>query len=198
MDIDTYLIIACWLAFLCYWVVAAFGAKKSVRNANFRKGIYARFALLIMVIAVLHFTGNAHPLRSASGAARDGFARGFFSSSVVRSIGVAICALGFALAIWARVHIGRNWGMPMSLREKPELVTSGPYARIRHPIYTGVLTALIGTTLAIGPVVLIPFGVACVYFVYAASKEERTMVQQFPRAYAEYRNRTNMLIPFVW
>jgi len=60
-------------------------------------------------------------------------------------VGVALCALGIGLAIWARTYLGRNWGMPMSRKENPELVTSGPYAYVRHPIYTGLLIAMLGS-----------------------------------------------------
>src|SRR5258708_3671779 len=63
--------------------------------------------------------------------------------------GVALCVLGFGLAINARWHLGRNWGMPMSRKEQPELVTSGPYAHLRHPIYTGLILAMLGCTIGV-------------------------------------------------
>ena len=59
-------------------------------------------------------------------------------------------ASGIGLAIWARIHLGRNWGMPTSQKADPELVTTGPYRFVRHPIYTGLLVALLGTALAVG------------------------------------------------
>jgi protein-S-isoprenylcysteine O-methyltransferase Ste14 len=66
-------------------------------------------------------------------------------SLILAAIGALVFACGIALAVWARLHLGRNWGMPMTQRAEPELVTSGPYRFVRHPIYTGLLTALLGT-----------------------------------------------------
>lgn len=62
---------------------------------------------------------------------------------------LAIWVLGLGLAVWARIYLGRNWGMPTSTKEDPELVTSGPYRTIRHPIYTGILLAMIGSAIAV-------------------------------------------------
>jgi hypothetical protein len=66
--------------------------------------------------------------------------------------------LGFA--IWARVHIGRNWGTPMTQKDQPELVTSGPYHLVRHPIYSGILVASVGTAVALSWFWLIAVGLA--------------------------------------
>ena len=70
-------------------------------------------------------------------------------------IGLAIFVLGLALAVWARVYLGRNWGMPMSQKADPELVTTGPYGRIRHPIYSGIIVGMAGTAIAVSPYWLI-------------------------------------------
>jgi protein-S-isoprenylcysteine O-methyltransferase Ste14 len=71
--------------------------------------------------------------------------------------GLAIFVLGLALAIWARVYIGSNWGMPMSRRAEHELVTTGPYGRIRHPIYSGIILGTAGTAIAVSPYLLVPY-----------------------------------------
>ena len=70
-------------------------------------------------------------------------------SAILGWTGVALCLLGFGLAINARRHLGRNWGTPMSRKEQPELVTSGPYALIRHPIYTGLILAMLGSAIGV-------------------------------------------------
>ena len=106
--------------------------------------------------------------------------------------------LGITLAIWARRHLGRNWGMPMSLKEEPELVTSGPYKYIRNPIYSGMLLALLGTGLVLGLPWLVAFVACSIYFIYSSKVEEKIMAEQFPQTYPEYKKRTKMLIPFVW
>ncbi len=89
-------------------------------------------------------------------------------SSPLVIIGAVLFVAGLALAIWARVIIGRNWGMPTTQRAEPELVTAGPYGLIRHPIYTGILLALVGTALAMSLIGLAIALILGTYFVYAA------------------------------
>jgi protein-S-isoprenylcysteine O-methyltransferase Ste14 len=119
-------------------------------------------------------------------------------NEVVLIAGFIIFLLGLFWAVWARVHLGKNWGMPMTLKQDPELVTSGPYAYIRHPIYTGILIAILGSAIASSLFWLITFGIAGIYFVYSATVEEKVMTKQFPKDYASYKSRTKMLIPFLF
>jgi protein-S-isoprenylcysteine O-methyltransferase Ste14 len=105
---------------------------------------------------------------------------------------------GLALAIWARIYLGRNWGMPMTQKEDPELVTSGPYSYIRHPIYTGILLAIVGSVIAGGDFWLVFLVITAPYFIYSAVMEERLMMKQFPKVYPSYKSKTKMLIPFVF
>jgi len=105
--------------------------------------------------------------------------------------------LGIAFAIWARVHLGKNWGMPMSLREGHALVTSGPYRLVRHPIYTGAIAAMLGSAL-VSPIWSVIFVLFTAYFVYSATREEKMMVQQFGETYRAYQARSKMLIPFIF
>jgi protein-S-isoprenylcysteine O-methyltransferase Ste14 len=77
------------------------------------------------------------------------------------------------------------------------LVTWGPYRFVRHPIYTGILFMLVGTSL-LYPLAAIPSAAFIAYFVYSARREERDMQRQFPDAYPSYRQRSKMLIPFVF
>jgi len=113
-------------------------------------------------------------------------------------VGIVLFVLGLGFAIWARVHIGRNWGGPMMQKDEPELVTSGPYHLVRHPIYSGILIAGIGTALALSWLWLIAVFLAGIYFVYSATVEERYLSEQFPDTYPAYRHSTKMLVPFVF
>jgi protein-S-isoprenylcysteine O-methyltransferase Ste14 len=112
-------------------------------------------------------------------------------------LGLALFAAGLGLAIWARLHLGRNWGGPMRRKDDPELVTSGPYRLARHPIYTGILTAGTGTVLALDWTWLPAVAIAAGYFTYSAFIEERDLIEQFPQAYPRYRQATKMLVPFL-
>jgi protein-S-isoprenylcysteine O-methyltransferase Ste14 len=118
-------------------------------------------------------------------------------SPIVEAIGAVLFVCGIAVAIWARVHLGRNWGMPMTQKAEPELVTSGPYRFVRHPIYSGLLLAFVGTALVINLVGLIIALVLGGYFYYSASVEEKNLAATFPTEYPAYRAETKMLIPFV-
>ena len=113
-------------------------------------------------------------------------------------VSACICALGLGLAVWARVHLGRNWGTPMTQKVEPELVTSGPYRLARHPINSGILIAGIGTAVALSWLWLTAFALAGIYFVYAARVEERYLAEQFPADYPPYKRSTKMLVPFVF
>jgi protein-S-isoprenylcysteine O-methyltransferase Ste14 len=87
--------------------------------------------------------------------------------------------------------------MPMTQKDEPELVTSGPYHFVRHPIYSGILLAILGTSLATNLYLLVGVLVIGIYFIYSAKVEERNMTTTFPNTYPSYRMRTKMLIPFV-
>jgi protein-S-isoprenylcysteine O-methyltransferase Ste14 len=112
-------------------------------------------------------------------------------------LGLVLFALGLAFSIWSRLTIGRNWGTPMSRKDDPELVTSGPYQLVRHPIYSGILVAGVGTAVALSWSWLIAVALAAVYFVYSGIIEERNMTEQFPDSYPVYRRSTKMLVPFI-
>jgi protein-S-isoprenylcysteine O-methyltransferase Ste14 len=169
-----------WIAFWVYWLSAAIRAKESVR----RRGLSAPRVLAILAFVLLRVFGT----ETGSLAAHD---------LAVQVLGVVLLLSGLAFAVWARLHLGRNWGMPMSRRREPELVTSGPYRFVRHPIYSGLLLAFLGTGLAINLEWLIALGVLGAYFIFSATVEERVMSVTFPDTYASYRARTKMLIPFV-
>jgi protein-S-isoprenylcysteine O-methyltransferase Ste14 len=119
-----------WLVFWVYWLASAFGVKEGIRSR--RRIPLAGLTALAVVLLVRVFRGGSLAIHSP----------------VLAAIGAALFASGIALAIWARVHLGRNWGMPMTQKADPELVTSGPYRLIRHPIYSGLLLGILGTALA--------------------------------------------------
>jgi protein-S-isoprenylcysteine O-methyltransferase Ste14 len=174
----TTIVFSIWAAFWIYWLIAAFGAKQSVRTGRCRPpGV---LVIVALVLIRLFHTGTLA-----------------VNSPVLKAIGLILFACGLALAIWARVYLGRNWGMPMTQRAEPELVTSGPYRFVRHPIYSGLLLALLGTALATNLYFLVALVIVGAYFVYSATVEERTMTNMFPADYPSYKAHTKMLIPFV-
>jgi len=190
MTIYNRLIVALWLIFMVYWAVMAVGAKRNLGARFWWRESGVRVGVIVLVVLALHLPAFTHAVRSVR-------AHAVSTSMLMGLIGVMLCALGIALAIWARANLGRNWGMPMSRKEHPELVTSGPYAYVRHPIYTGMLIAMLGSAIGESPFWSIPLVVFGVYFVYSARHEETLMIEQFPEQYPAYRKRTKMLVPFA-
>ena len=168
-----------WILFWIYWIVAAMNAKASVRT---RRGLPLGGVSVIAVILLVRV------VRPSSFAV---------TSALLAAIGTAVFVSGIAAAIWARIELGRNWGVPMTERAEPELVTAGPYRFVRHPIYSGLLLALVGTALVNNLLGLIVVAVLGAYFYYAASVEEKNLILAFPTAYPAYRATTKMLLPFV-
>ncbi len=119
-------------------------------------------------------------------------------SPVVKLVGVAVLVAGLAIACWARALLGRNWSGEVVLKEGHELVERGPYRVVRHPIYTGLLVALLGTAIKVrdwrG---LLAVALAFVSFWAKLRREERWLGEHFGAPYRDYVGRTHALLPGV-
>ena len=177
---------AVWLAWALYWAAAARGAKRTAR----REPLWSRAAHVGPLLAAAWLLGAPQlpwPVLHQ---------RLPFAGEAAAWVGAVIAALGFALTVWARVHLGSNWSGTVTVKQGHELVRSGPYAWVRHPIYTGLLLMLIGTALALGEW----RGVIAVLITFAAlwrklTLEERWMRETFGTAYDDYRRSVKALIP---
>jgi protein-S-isoprenylcysteine O-methyltransferase Ste14 len=113
-------------------------------------------------------------------------------------IGVVVLCAGLAFAVWARVHLGRNWSGTVSVKEGHELIRSGPYALVRHPIYTGIITAMLGTAIASGTVhAALGLAIIIVALLRKLRIEEGFMRETFPGTYQRYAAEVPALIPFT-
>jgi len=168
-----------WIVFWIYWLALAFSAKQS---ASGRRPFPLTGLSAIGVVLLVRVLGTG------------GVA---VHSPVLGAVGAVVFVCGLALAIWARMYLGSNWGMPMTQRAEPELVISGPYRLVRHPIYSGLLLAMLGTALAtslVGLVIVVALGA---YFYFSGLVEEKNLTATFPTAYPAYRSTTKMIIPFI-
>lgn len=181
-----YIIDAAWFLLIVVWVVTMFSAKRNARGTRGRAFGY-RLLVIVAVYAFLRLGGI-----------RISFFLDYIHMPAVQWLGAVLVYAGVALAIWARVYLGRNWGMPMTEKEGAELVTTGPYAYIRNPIYSGILLAVLGSALALGVIWAIVFVGYAVWLLPSVFVEEKIMLRLFPDAYPAYKARTKRLIPGVW
>jgi protein-S-isoprenylcysteine O-methyltransferase Ste14 len=175
----------CWVAWLALWVVLAFFAKRTVYRPGGAWSWTSGIAIAVFLV-----------LRRASGASWD---RHVTATPVaLQFIAVVLVVVGLAFCVWARVTIGANWSGSVVLKDNHELIQSGPYALVRHPIYTGMLTMALGTALDfLAAFSFAAFGILLVAFVVKSRREEQLMAETFPEQYSAYRARVKALIPFV-
>jgi protein-S-isoprenylcysteine O-methyltransferase Ste14 len=171
-----------WAAFWLYWLAAALSMKRG--RVPWSRELRIRAVIVVVVIVLVRvgvFRGH-----------------GIDTDPWRAGIGLVLFVSGLTFAVWARIHLGRNWGTPMTQKDDPELVTSGPYRLVRHPIYSGILIAGIGTAVGLDWRWLTAVILASVYCFYSATVEERYMTEQFPDDYPIYRRSTKMLVPFIF
>jgi protein-S-isoprenylcysteine O-methyltransferase Ste14 len=117
----------------------------------------------------------------------------------VFGLGATLVVAGLLLAVWARIKLAGNWSGTVTLKEGHEIVRSGPYRLIRHPLYTGLLFALLGSALALGEWRgLVAVVLAKGAFLWRIRLEERRLGEHFGVAYAEYRRTSWAIIPYVF
>jgi protein-S-isoprenylcysteine O-methyltransferase Ste14 len=123
----------------------------------------------------------------------------FLPDNVALSItGAIILFGGFGLAIWARIHLGQYWSGWVSIKKNHKLIQSGPYRAVRHPIYTGILTAFLGTALIIGEIrVWLAIDLVLTGFLLKIRREEGFLLKEFGLTFLRYKKKVKMLIPLV-
>jgi len=179
---------ALWIAWAVYWFVAARLVKQNRREES----ALSRAAHIVPL-------GIAAWLLWAP-ALRGHFLEGRFlpASPATYWTGVVIVALGLLFAIWARNVLGRNWSGIVTLKQDHELIRSGPYRYVRHPIYTGLLIAFAGSAIARGEWRgLLALAIAFAALWRKLKLEEQWMIETFGDAYRRYRDEVRALIPFV-
>ena len=182
------LMLGLWLAWLLYWVSAAIGAKTTQR----RESLLSRLSHVVpLLIGLTLIVWPRVPW-------------GWWSLPLLPhrpltyAVGLALVMLGLAFTVWARLHLGRNWSGTVTLKEGHELIRSGPYAYVRHPIYTGLLVALLGSAVACGELgALIGWCVVAGAFIRKLRIEERFMREIFPGQYQRYCAEVPALVPFT-
>lgn len=177
-----------WIAFFLYWQIKAVDTK-TTRRLEPAASRALRVVLFLIAIALLAFPNiPAHWL----------YFELWPQGLVPFWVGAGVLVAGLLFAVWAREHLGRNWSRSVTIKEGHELIKTGPYAVVRHPIYTGILAGFLGTAIAVsqvrGGIVL-----ALIFLVFWAKlrMEEEWMRSQFGETYAAYVQETKALVPYV-
>lgn len=177
-----------WILFVVYWQIKAIRTKTTQRLEPLASRILRVF---IFIVAIALVSTNRIPLPWLYHPLWPVGLLPFW-------LGAAVTIAGLLFAVWARVHLGRNWSRSVTIKQDHELITTGPYAAVRHPIYTGLLIALLGTAIALsqvrGFIMLVLFFIA---FWIKLRMEEQWMRSQFGEKYAAYAHHTAALVPFL-
>ncbi|HSY59240.1 MAG TPA: isoprenylcysteine carboxylmethyltransferase family protein [Terriglobales bacterium] len=178
---------AAWIAFCVYWIWAARNQKRVQR----RESVLARLLHVAYMVAGFMLLYSSDPRL-------EGLNRRFLPDlRWIALLGALLTVIGVAFAIWARVHIGKNWSGQVTIRKDHELIRTGPYAHIRHPIYTGLLLAVAGTAIQIGEYRgLLALAIILVGFTLKAKREESLLETQFGPAFDDHRQHTGFFLPF--
>jgi protein-S-isoprenylcysteine O-methyltransferase Ste14 len=175
-----------WLIFAAYWFLGALRTSKTRKRESLLSSL-PRNAVLALGGVLLFGRW---------------FSGGFLGRRFVPALpsiwaaGVLLTIAGLALAFWARYHLGRNWSGQITLKENHTLVCTGPYRYLRHPIYSGLLLAVVGTGLTVGlyrallGVILITLGLW-----WKARQEDAWLARAFGEQFEEQRRRTGRLLP---
>ena len=182
-QIDAY--VALWLVFLGVWIPASAFTKRSVRQdsstSRFLYGVLVPLGAFLVLQPGRFGTLNVRLVPD---------------TRVVNLCGLIITAAALSYAIWARFTLGRNWSGTVTVKTGHELIRSGPYRFVRHPIYSGILAGLVGTSIGEGTLAaLIGVAIAFCGFRMKWRVEERFMVEQFGAQYVQYQREVKAVIP---
>jgi protein-S-isoprenylcysteine O-methyltransferase Ste14 len=180
-------IIGCWMIFIGYWVVNAFRVKPAVEKQSWLSMLAYKGPLTLGGL-LLWCPGLHGPLRLALTP----------QSDLARTGGAVVCVLGLFVAVWSRRTLAGNWSSNVTFKQGHELIKSGPYRFVRHPIYTGILLMCFGSAIENGRLhSWLGFPILCIGFWIKLRQEESLMLRHFPDEYPAYRKRVKALVPFL-
>jgi protein-S-isoprenylcysteine O-methyltransferase Ste14 len=181
-----YLVDIPWIVFAAYWTIGAFKTRRTAKKESFA----ARYG--VMAIEVVGFYMLLSEDAGIGVLGRRVVARTFD----LRLVGVVLLWIGIALALWARWHLGQYWSGRITIKEGHKLIRTGPYARLRHPIYTGLVLAASGTAIEKDQWRCVAaVGVILLGFWIKARREEALLNKEFGAEFDEHRRSTGFLLP---
>jgi protein-S-isoprenylcysteine O-methyltransferase Ste14 len=179
-----------WALFLFYWIWGWRRVKGASRSEPWLPRLF-KYWLPLLVAGWLLFPSHASEGRVMT-------ARMYPHSQAIAVVGMLMVVAGIAFACWARHIIGSNWSSEVQVKQGHELIQRGPYGLVRHPIYTGLLLAFLGTAIAVGEWHgLLAVAIIAISFWFKLRLEERWMRESFGEVYVNYMRRVKALIPGV-
>lgn len=178
-----------WLVWGVYWLARSWGGAKTEKSESLAARATHLLPLVVgFVLLYSDFAGDT-PLDTLLWA-RDGVA-GLF--------GVLLVLTGLVFAFWARGHLGKYWSGIITLKEGHRLIRTGPYRYARHPIYTGVLFAFLGSALAVGNGRgILAFLIVAIAFYIKSKREERNLIGHFGDEYVRFQKEVKGIVPYVF
>jgi protein-S-isoprenylcysteine O-methyltransferase Ste14 len=184
-----HLILWVWTAWALYWLTAAVGNKATLRG----EPLSSRLAYALPLI----LGGVLLGWPQLPGAALLDL-RLWPRLPLTYGAGLALLLGGLAFAVWARVQLGRNWSGAVTVKQGHELIRSGPYRHVRHPIYTGILAAVLGTAICSGTVrAALGLTIIAIALTRKLRREEALLRELFPDQYPQYCAEVPALVPFT-
>jgi protein-S-isoprenylcysteine O-methyltransferase Ste14 len=181
-----------WIAFVTIWLAKNAGVKPAIMAEPNRQRIRYSLPAVIGTLVIVLGMRTAPRIKSL---------HHFYVAPGEKIIwaGVLVTLAGLVLTLWARAALGSNWGARVVINENHDLVSRGPYSRLRHPIYAGILLMLAGTVAVIGSAASAPGLVLVSWAVVVKLRyEEVLLLRHFGEPYRCYCDRTNRLIPLIW
>lgn len=177
-----------WIAFVVFWLLAAFTQKRTIRRQSAGSRLL-QLGIVLLALSPFFIEGE-----------RLGILRKNFlpNTPAVQYAGVLLILIGCGFAVWARVTLAGNWSGSVTVKENHVLITRGPYAWVRHPIYAGILFALVGTAVVSGQFVYLLALALSIFALWLKLRtEEKFMLETFGEQYIVYRQHVKALIPYV-
>lgn len=176
-----------WWSFATYWMVSALWVRKTkVMEPLLPRMIH----FWVGAIALLMFAFRDYLPRPMNWGLWPQNRSAFWT-------GATVMLMGLGFAVWARIHLGRYWSGAITLKEGHRLIRSGPYRFVRNPIYTGILTGVAGTAIALGKVCgLVSLAILYAVYSWKIHREQRLLAGEFGGEYADYCRAVPALVPF--
>ncbi|MGD0890084.1 MAG: isoprenylcysteine carboxylmethyltransferase family protein [Terracidiphilus sp.] len=174
-----------WVVFSLYWEIAAKNAAAAKSSeTSVSRGVHVVLANAALLLEIFPFQQ---------------WGRFLPASYLSVGAGCALTMFGLCVAIWARRVLGRNWSGEITIKVEHELIRSGPYKRLRHPIYTGILIMYAGTAVVNGTnLAIVGFLLAAIAYARKIRLEEANLRVAFDAKYDEYCRETWALVPWVY